>query len=219
MNKYFLREFLFPNHCFLCDEKLNFSEKYICENCVARLESFSLDELIEYRKNNLSEAYFCFIGFHFDKYSKRLVHLLKYRKSKHLGYKLSEILDEKFHEDLKFIQLDVILPCPLSKEREKEREFNQAEVLAYEVSKNLGIRLSKNELIRVKSTKSQANLSQKKRLKNLTGAFEFNPQKSYKKILIVDDVITTGSTMKQMIQAIHIKNPEAKCYVLAFASP
>jgi len=94
---------------------------------------------------------------------------------------------------------DVIIPVPMTKKDIRKRGYNQSELLAEFIGKNLGINTDFTSLVKVKQTEKQHNLKGKAdRLKNLKGAFETRGDLKGKSVLICDDVITTGSTMKEV---------------------
>jgi ComF family protein len=104
----------------------------------------------------------------------------------------------------KILQLapDVIVPIPIHKSKYLERGYNQADILAKGLGKKLNLPVSSQLLIRNKKTLPQKKLSDKERLRNLQEAFSFNKQeeerlqKTISKVLLVDDIYTTGSTIE-----------------------
>lgn len=126
--------------------------------------------------------------------TKNLIYSLKYES---VFGAIPEVTEKSFNLLNIFFNknhFDAIIPIPLSFWRLKERGYNQSELIARSLAKKLGLKIDLN-LIKIKETKSQANLPRIERNINLLNAF------SYKgilrgKILLVDDVITTGSTMK-----------------------
>jgi ComF family protein len=108
---------------------------------------------------------------------------------------------------------------PLYTKRQKKRGYNQSELLSNELSKLIGISVSHNNLIRIKDTITQTNLSFKERQKNLESAFEIKDKKEVKdkNILLIDDVLTTGATADNCAKI--LKKAKAKgVYVLTFAT-
>lgn len=94
---------------------------------------------------------------------------------------------------------------PIHKTKLKERGFNQAEVLARGISKSVGIPVAYDYLIRCHKTKAQKRLNDRERAKNLHGAFMVNPvysTTSYSKVMLVDDIYTTGSTIDSCAQVL-----------------
>ena len=99
---------------------------------------------------------------------------------------------------IKTFDADVLVPIPLHPAKFKKRGYNQSELLANELSKRLSIPVETHLLERTKKTKDQKKLSGNQRLKNTVGAFHM-PQNGvkYKKIILVDDVYTTGATLDE----------------------
>ncbi len=98
----------------------------------------------------------------------------------------------------------VVVPIPLHHTRLKERGFNQAEVIGNHVARKLAIPMHRNLLVRVKRTAQQATLTRRDRIRNVQNAFECVPMatKPYG-VILVDDVWTTGSTMKEAAQTLY----------------
>jgi ComF family protein len=100
--------------------------------------------------------------------------------------------------------IDVLMPVPLHPERLREREYNQSLLLAHGLSRHLKIPLLLSCLLRVKPTIPQTSLPKKERLKNLHRAFAVNDTTRIKgqRILLIDDVFTTGTTLHECAKAL-----------------
>lgn len=94
--------------------------------------------------------------------------------------------------------VDVLIPVPLHKSRYIERGFNQSEEIARLLCRQLNIALDTRSLQRIKATEFQYGLSIKKRQKNLLKAFIYNPARQYRSVALIDDIITSGSTMSEI---------------------
>ena len=127
---------------------------------------------------------------------REAIHLYKYRPLRSLGKHLSHWMAEQVRMT---VPLDMAIPVPLHKKRLRLRGFNQALLLAHGVSERFMIPLNYDNLVRVRSTRPQVELSGRERAENVRGAFRVNdPSKiSGKKILLIDDVFTTGATMNE----------------------
>ena len=149
---------------------------------------------------------------------KRLIYEYKYNRKKILVKFISEIIKKEFYFILKKEKIDIVVSVPVSKKRKSERGFNQVdEILNY-----LEIKYCK--IKRTKNTKKMALiLDEEKRKKNIKGAFEISEGIDFnnKNILIVDDIVTTGATLKEIkneiLQSSKIKNLNIVVFCLAAA--
>ncbi|MDD2620902.1 MAG: ComF family protein [Syntrophomonadaceae bacterium] len=127
------------------------------------------------------------------------VKVLKFLGRKYLAQKMGEMMVEVLKNEPDFWPIDIIIPVPISPGNLKQRGFNQTELLAAQISRKLRIPMDINTLTRIKETPSQRELTKEEREKNLLCAFEIKEKrKIYRKnILLVDDVYTTGSTIRE----------------------
>jgi len=213
-------DFVYPQHCAICKKHLNREEKDVCEACWNSLvtlpdpfcpycRSFyepgdtkcgfcqSVGKIIEDHKITLVRS----LG-RFDDYYKELIHRFKYGKKIPLGKRLGQRLGETINDDSYFLECHFLIPVPLHKSRYRERGFNQSEIIAEEISKITNVPVLKNALKRKKNTKDQTNLSPQQREENVSGAFVVTQPEMVndKRIILVDDVITTGATMNECAQ-------------------
>jgi ComF family protein len=212
-----LLDFVYPQHCAICKKHLRREEKDICQVCWNSLVTLT-DPFCPYCKSFIeeedTECSFCksageFSEDHkillvrslgrFDEYYKELIHRFKYGKKIPLGKRLGRRLGETINDDSIFLKSDFLIPVPLHKSRYRERGFNQSEIIAEEISKATGLPFLKDMLKRKKNTKDQTNLSPQEREKNVRGAFVVTEPEMIngKKIILVDDVITTGATLSE----------------------
>jgi ComF family protein len=124
-----------------------------------------------------------------------------HNKKEYATFYVREML-RSYDDQLHRLSIDAIIPVPIHKSKYLERGFNQAELLARGIGKELGIPVIRDLLIRGKKTVPQKTLSDKERLRNLSEAFEMKDKPltvdltHIKTVLLVDDIYTTGSTIE-----------------------
>ncbi|MDD5561946.1 MAG: ComF family protein [Candidatus Omnitrophica bacterium] len=184
--------------CARCWEKIEKNLPPFCASCGRRLDRLSV------AKNICSS---CLKSrFHFDRafspcaYTgviKQLIHEFKYSGKDYLGVPLGKLMNN-FIKDyrLPMEYFDFIVPVPLHKTRMREREFNQAQVLSEQVAKEFNKKILPDILLRSRPTKTQTELTFEERRKNVEGSFTVKDAGSIKgkNLLLIDDVLTTGST-------------------------
>ncbi len=208
---------LFPKFCFGCQSE----GTYLCEDCRAILEISKFHK--QHSGQNLKDLYFALP--YKNPLIKNLLRKFKYQPFvKELANPLSFLIIE--HLQLLDNKPDftdfIIIPLPLEKRKLKWRGFNQAEEIAKELAKFLNIPILNNILIKTKSTLPQVELAEETRKENIKGAFSVknNQEIKNKKILLVDDVYTTGSTMEETARVLKTAGArEIVGAVIARASP
>ncbi|WP_259649656.1 ComF family protein [Shewanella sp. MBTL60-007] len=121
-------------------------------------------------------------------------------------------------EYLGFIDLpQVLIAVPLHEKRLQQRGFNQAWLIAQALSKRLGIPLVDNVLLRVRETQPQAGLSGKLRRKNLKDAFTLSADFNWQRVALIDDVVTTGTTVDEIARLLQQKHTQVQVWCLARA--
>jgi len=135
---------------------------------------------------------------------KALVKELKYRGKDHLGKTLGGLMADFIEEyGLPGDAIDGVVPVPLHTAKLREREFNQAHLLAREIARRIDKPLFEKALTRCRNTKSQTGLRQDERLHNMEEAFKAERNTvNGKNILLVDDVMTTGATVSEAALAL-----------------
>lgn len=132
---------------------------------------------------------------------RRAIHYLKYNNRKAVAAVLSKILADGFQRFN--LSADVIVPVPLHPARLRNRGYNQSELLARELGHLLDIPVNSSTLKRIRNTKSQMELGADERHRNVMNAFVCRDEKlSGQKVLLIDDVCTTGSTLDACADAL-----------------
>jgi ComF family protein len=213
-------DLLFPKFCLGCQKE----GSYLCEDCRELLDISEFNYCLCDRptrllpdsksgkcnlcqKKSLSGLYFA-LPYKEKQLTKKLIYQFKYKPHiKDLAKTLAGILIEHFIKTERntndIWQNSILVPVPLTKKKLKERGYNQSEELAKELSKILQIPVVSDVLLKTKNTDPQMELKKEAREKNLLNAFAIKSVKSdltllsHKKVFLVDDVYTTGSTMQE----------------------
>ncbi len=196
--------FFFPNLCVVCDCRLNELEQHICLSCIEslprthyhkqeenRLEHYLGGKFIFHRA-----AAFCY--FYKTGGVQKIVHELKYRNNPELAVYMGKLYGNQLKDSQFLNDVDYLIPIPLHPKRLKQRGYNQAEEICKGISEVTGIPISSTSIVRTINNPSQTSHSKTERLKNVEGIFATtnNPILKGKKVLLVDDVITTGATIE-----------------------
>jgi ComF family protein len=166
--------------CFTCGLPLpDAAEQFQCGECLVGNSPFSLAVTpLLYQKPVAS-----------------MVTAFKHHRSLAQGRLLAQLLGEEIHDRYMDIDLpEVIIPVPLHWRRFMWRGYNQSAELGRQLGRQLHIPCQTNLLTRVRHTASQQGLSREQRLHNLTAAFQLSGKMTFKRIAVLDDVVTTGST-------------------------
>jgi competence protein ComFC len=197
-----LTDFIFPAQCQQCDAALIAGKDFFCKECWAKLNYLKKGD-----NHNLVLKKFegiCHIDaavslFYFEEncISQKIIHLIKYSHFTRLGIMMGGFLAEQIQSI--GLERDLLIPVPLHKTKKRERGFNQAEVISKGICQVLDLPLRNDILVRKKYTLSQTKLGKTERMINVSDAFILvKKAEIYKRnILLVDDVITTGSTMNE----------------------
>ena len=134
---------------------------------------------------------------------QKLIHSSKYHGNKKLGYELGRMAATTYRETGLFDTVDLLLPVPLHPKRMRQRGYNQSEWIAYGIRSVTGIAVDTSSLSRIKKTESQTRKQIFERSENVEDIFRVENTDTLKNkhILLVDDVITTGSTMNACAEA------------------
>lgn len=170
--------------CEKCGKYLVLADESVCVDCRENQPEFKIARAVgPYENDKLRKA----------------VKVFKFLCRRYMSVKMGNMMAAVVIEEPGFWPIDIITPVPISKGSFKQRGFNQAELLAKQISKVIKKRMYPHLLVRIKETPSQTELTKEERERNLLCAFKANePGKiNGKNILLVDDVYTTGSTIKE----------------------
>jgi len=211
-----IRDFIslfFPNICLACSKPLQKFERCVCTSCNYHLPKTNfhkekenpITKMFWGRVNLFSGASF----FYFQKAGRvqHLIHQLKYKGQQAVGEYIGEIYGAELNQSMYFNTIDYIVPVPLHQKKLKKRGYNQSECFANGLSKSMNIPIA-SDLQRNFYTETQTKKTRFERWKNVGSVFEVKDKTKFinKHILIVDDVITTGSTIESC--ALHFSEIE-----------
>jgi len=216
-----IKNLIFPVNCGSCGEPLNLTNAdCICPDCESELETVFSDGCCFCGRPLETEGILCrtcrgktyytdgfFTACRYEGNIRNLIVNFKFNGRKYLGKILGKILAETFLSKINE-NFDYIVPVPLSKKRLKERGYNQSYVLSKSVSEASGIEINAALLKRKKHTLPQTDLKRNQRFENIKEAFFADSKASNKKILLIDDVATTGATVQSAVSALKRESAE-----------
>lgn len=221
-----LVDLFFPNACIICGESLLGSEQQICLTCLHEMPktNFHLqkDNPIEKKFWGKVNIYRATSFFFFQKGSpfQKLLHALKYKGNKEIGEILGKYAAADLYESDDFKTVDVIVPVPLHPQKYKKRGYNQSEWIAKGLSMILNVPVDTESLKRLKENTTQTKKSVFERYENTEGIFDVVMDSKLKgcHILLVDDVLTTGSTLEACIRVLsQLSDVKISVFTLAVA--
>lgn len=215
---------LYPDLCVVCGENLLKNEHHFCLTCLHNIPKtdFHLiaDNTIEKRFWGKVPVERCTAFFFFQKGSpfQKLLHHLKYRNNKEIGLVLGKYAAVDLLNSTDFASVDVIVPVPLHPKKFRKRGYNQSEWIGKGLSEILEKPQDTKSLVRVRENTTQTRKSVFERYENTEGIFELTDTEALtgKHVLLVDDVLTTGSTLEACIQTL-LKTEGIKVSVFTLA--
>jgi ComF family protein len=192
----------FPRYCLACSGSLVKGEEIICTLCIADfpkanyhlMAGNSLEEKLVGRlpiKHALA-----FLKFRKDGIVQQLLHQLKYNNHPEVGFSLGKIYGYELKNSGFGAEFDLIVPVPLHESRRRKRGYNQSSKFAEGLSVSLDVPWSETVSVRKTKTQTQTRKSKIERWENVKDVFSGSTSLNGKKVLLVDDVITTGATIE-----------------------
>ncbi|MBO6229535.1 MAG: ComF family protein [Ruminiclostridium sp.] len=203
-------DWLYPNICPCCGGYIDYDADF-CVDCKSRL-NVCKDTLAVAHTDGA--AAYCI----YDDNIKGAVLAFKKNRNGNSYYAFACGIAEAVRKSSFAGDIDMIVPIPASKKNMKERGYNQSELIAQELRFLLGVPYG-NVLVKAKETKVQKRLGMNERAENVIGAFAVNEKNcdiAGKRLLVIDDVCTTGSTLAEAAKVLK-ENGAAKVYAAAFA--
>ena len=220
-------DLIFPRTCDICGKPadLSIAGAFVCASCMSGVVPLKSGKrwqfcLSEPRTNDPYKDMRLYVPYSYEGSVSLMVHALKFGGRIGLGHLMGSLLGQCMLSDK--VMADLIIPIPLSDRRLKERGYNQALVMAESLGKTLKIPVLKDVLKRTRDTKRQALFKDNiQRAENMIGAFYKDPsyELSDARIILLDDVVTTGSTLTEAAFALTSgEGDKGKILCCAFAS-
>ena len=206
-----LLDLVFPPHCQACGR----AGQWLCDRCIGAVNylrpplcvrcGLQTDGGLDCRACLRHPLPLALDGLravaHYDGELRRVIHALKYEHVSALAEPLGRMLSTYLAQHP--IPFDLIVPVPLHPERHEDRGFNQAELLAKVIARQCGVALNASALVRKLNTTPQVGLNETERRRNVRDAFHCAQRLDGLRVLIVDDVCTTGATLSECARALH----------------
>jgi ComF family protein len=195
---------LFPRVCYACGNHLVRNEYLICSGCYLliprtnyHLETDNPVSKLFWGRCRIERAA-AFSFYNRDSRIRKLIHNLKYRGIREIGHELGKIYGTSLSGTEFLDDIELIIPVPLHPSKERARGFNQSLVICEGFSQATGIPIDSSVLQRAKLSETQTKRSRFERWINVEGIFGINDTAAIagKHVLLIDDVITTGSTLE-----------------------
>jgi len=198
----------YPDLCLVCGNNLLKHEEYICITCLHKTPKTNC---FKQRENEVSKIFWgrsklenaaALFTFNKDRNTKKLIHTLKYEEGGNVGVFLGKQLAFAIKESEFFKSIDIVIAVPLHPKKQKIIGYNQSDFIAQGIKEILNIKVNKQSLIRIENTDSQRRKKRFNRWENMMNSFDLRSSKKLRRkhILLVDDVITTGSTLEACAQ-------------------
>ncbi len=199
MNKYDILAWFFPNKCLICGEYSKANE-FVCKDCLQIIEPIERRYNIKMGKKSVFMKVHAVYSYeeNYEKFLKRF----KFGGKTAYSRKFAGLIYGTFI-DFPFDKYDYICYVPMNKTHEKARGYNQAKLLAKNLSKLSGVSLS-DALIKHKYNNSQRTLKAKERIENVRGVYKCTDEVKGKNIILVDDIVTTGATICQCAKMLYM---------------
>ena len=217
----------YPQICAGCLKPVHKSHWAICLNCRIKMprtkfQVFEVNPVIKLLEGKCTvEHAFAFYYFKTDNTVHDLMHALKYKGVTKVGEEFGQIVGQHLSRNKHYKAIDCVIPLPLHISKQRLRGYNQCDSIARSIATKLTTKFDNKEVKRIKATESQTTKTHFERHENADKIFKIKNPKIFenKSVLLIDDVITTGSTLSSMAAEFNAI-PNCRVYVgtIAIAS-
>ncbi len=220
-------DLFYPNLCLICGESLREGEEQLCLHCFNNMPRTNYhllcDNPVEKRFWGKVPVERASSYFFFQKGSgfQKLIHELKYKGNKELGVIIGRYAAADLLQSDAFSSIDILVPVPLHPKKEAKRGYNQSNLICKGLSAILVKPVVADNLLRKLDSATQTRKGVYERYENTSGIFAVKRVEEFagKHLLLVDDVLTTGSTLEACIQALQtVENVKVSVFTLAVAN-
>jgi ComF family protein len=199
-----LLHLFYPHVCNGCGSDLLTEDNLLCAKCISQLPHTFY---AQHAGNPIEKRFWGRIPlnaanaeFYFAKESliQHLIHQLKYKNNKAIGKYLGSIMANSLLESNRFNNIEGLVPLPLFPQKERKRGYNQAAIICEGMSEVMDVPVLKDTLLRQRFTETQTKKHRQERWENVEGSFVVKNEATIrgKKLLLIDDVVTTGATFE-----------------------
>lgn len=197
---------IFPQICSFCG---NINEKGLCNKCEIKFKRLAENGILNKKSENMNFENLIYI-FRYEGKIRNLIIDYKFNEKAYIYETFVNFIlkQEKIFEKMK--SYDTIIPVPISKQRKKERGYNQSLLIAKKISNSLNIKLETRCLYKAKNIIAQSKLNKEERNLNIQNAYELKNEQiiKNKQILLVDDIYTTGNTVNECARMLQLAQPK-----------
>jgi len=225
-----LLDMLFPERCPMCDKILSGKEAHICDTCNAEVKIVKEPYCMKCGKPVLREEEYCKdcvrhshtfdrgrTLFVYEGAVKKSIYRFKYAGRKQYAKQYAYFAERELGNFIREVAPDALVPVPLHKKRFRKRGYNQAQLFAGALGRQMGIPVETKLVKRIKNTLPQKELDLSARQNNLKKAFKLcRNDVKLNTIIIIDDIYTTGSTIDALAQLFRDAGAE-RIYFLAIS--
>ncbi|MCR4716169.1 MAG: ComF family protein [Lachnospiraceae bacterium] len=182
--------------CFKCGKPLDSNEEEYCIDCLRVKKSFVSNRAVYEYGGDIKDSLMKF----------------KYKNRQEYANFYAKVMTDKYADY--FADVDALIPIPIHKSRLKERGYNQAELIANELSRYCGVKVYNDILVRNEKTLAQKSLNDLERINNLKNAFQLGQNiVQLNKVMLVDDIYTTGATIEACTRLLHSAGYDNICSI------